>query len=164
MIYLLTIIITFGAVFVALTSNIQSTTKWLGNKIADDKIIRTTPHAFASPLEVQTMISSSYQSASFFGEVLLYALVAVLGYSIKWWAALLALIALALMAKIVRAVFLPRGLSYWIKWVSVGVQNRIADYRKRNDHDRAESLAEFIPILAEHEQFAESQSLDILDT
>jgi len=61
MVYILTFLVLFGSVFVAFTSNIQATTKWLGAKISGDKIIQTTPHAFASPIEVQTMISSSYQ-------------------------------------------------------------------------------------------------------
>lgn len=33
----------------------------------------------------------------------------------------------------------------------------------RNDHDRAQSLSDFIPLLADYELFADAQSLDILN-
>jgi len=161
MIYLLATVVLAGAVFAAFSSNIQATTKWLGKRIAEKKVIRTTIHSFATPLEVQTMISSSGQVARNFGGVVLYIAVAVIGFFIKWWAALLALVMLVVIASIVSAALLPRRFSYWIKWVSVGVQNRIADYRKKSDFDRADSLSVFVPILAEYEQLAESQSLDI---
>lgn len=161
MIFLLIILIAGGSIFAAFGSNIQATTKWLGRRIAERKVIRTTEHSFASPLEVQTMISSSGQVARNFSMVVLYLAVGVVGFLIKWWVAIVGLLALVIAGSVIAAVCLPRKFSYWIKWVSVGVQGRIADYRKDNDLDRADSLSVFVPILAEYEQIAEAESLDV---
>lgn len=162
MIYLLIITVTAGAVFAAYATNVQTTTKWLGRQIEAKKTIRTTPHSLATPLEIQTMISSPWVVARNFSMVAIYLAVGAVGFLIKWWVAVLALVVLIILGSIVSAVILPRKFSWWIKSVSVGVQNRIADYRKKNDFDRAESLSVFVPILTEYEELADSQSLDIL--
>ena len=161
MIYLLVIVVVAGAIFVAYSSNIQATTKWLGQRIEEKKMIRTTPHSFSSALEIQTMISSPWNIARNFGGLVLYVVVVAIGLLIKWWVAVAALVALIVISSVVSIAFLPRKLSYWIKCVSIGVQNRISDYRRKNDFDRATGLSHFLPILAEYEQLADSQALDI---
>lgn len=161
MIYLLVAVVVLGAVFAAFSANIQATTRWLGAKIAERKIIRTTPHALASPLEVQSMITPPWQGARILGGAVLYVGVFALGMLINWWVAVLSLISLVLVSGIVSAVFLPRRFSFWIKWISIGLQNRVADYRKNKDLERASSLSALLPILAEYEQLADSEALDI---
>ena len=161
MIYLLATVILLGAVFIALISNIQATTKWLSEQIEKRKTIWIMPNTSASALEIQTMITPKWQAMCNVGVVILWIFILSFGFYIKWWVAGVALIALFFGINLVIAVVLPRRLSYWIKWVSIGIQNRISDYRKANDFDRASSLLDFIPILAEYEKIAEVESVDI---
>ena len=164
MIYILAILIVTGGAYIAYSSNLQDTTKWLGVKIADKKIIKTTPNSFSTPLEIQAMITPPKQKIRILATFLLYASALGMGFSIAWWASILALVTLVACSSIFSVVCLPRKMEFWIKQVSIGLQNRISDYEKAGDNARAEILSDFIPVLDEWIDFSKLNNLDISKT
>lgn len=161
MIYFLAIMILVGGAHIAYSSNLQDTTQWLGRKISEKKIIKTTTSSFSTPLEIQAMITPPKQKIRILVTFLLYLGTIGISFSITWWASIVALIALVACSSIFSIVCLPRKMEFWIKQVSIGLQNRISNYEKEGDHTRAESLSGFMPILDEWIEFSKRNELDV---
>ena len=161
MIYILAALLLFGGVHIAYSSNLQSTTKWLGERISEKEIIMTTPSSYSTSLEIQTMVTPPKQKIRILLTLLIYLATFVVGLLLAWWVSIIALILLFACSALVSFIFLPRKADYWIKLVMIGLQNRISDYEKNGDHGRAENLSDFIPILDEWVEYSKAHNLDI---
>ena len=112
MIYALIILILSGGAYIAYSSNLQDTTKWLGEKISEKKIIKTTPNNFSTPLEIQTMITPPKQKIRILVTILVYLATLAIGFNLAWWVSIIALILLITYSAMFSVVCLPRKMEF----------------------------------------------------
>lgn len=154
------ILVAMSAAFMAYTGNIQTTTQWVGHRLAADDRMRISLAYKGTPLDFQSVVTAKVQNIRNFLHVGLLIAILVLGSVIAWYLGIVAVI-VAYLGGTLFAQVLPRRFTHYLKWLLIDIQHRIADYRKAGDEMRAQSLEAVQVCVEELFVEAEEQKLDI---
>ena len=118
-------------------SNMQSATLWVGKKVAPDGLDKEAPNGF------QDAITPKSQNTGNVLVMISYLVLLVSGSFIVWYGGVVAII-LTLMASSVVGKFYADDIGTYLLKIIHSMSNRVADYKKHNDFDRADAANEML--------------------
>lgn len=154
------IIAFFFGLFHPFTTRLQDTSLWLG------KALVPSDFASAYPRGLQDPLTSGWPSTYIFVVSLLPFISATIAFFYSWWAAILVyVISIILAAIFSRSNVASKKVERYIAILADHARNRVADYNKKGDYDRAtaaeqltESLTEILVIYLESDVIVPTMS------
>jgi hypothetical protein len=132
----LIVLVIFVSIISGLVSNMQSTTLYVGKKIAP----KDTEHLMSRGL--QDAITPKLQDTGNMILPICYIAIFVLGTIEKWYLGAVLLIVALILGILIKIIFIPKKLSFYVKYIIYDLYNRSANYNKKGDKDRAEAAKE----------------------
>jgi hypothetical protein len=116
----------------AYTGRVQAATLWIGKKIAPSGIPGAPSNGFQDAITPKSQTLRNVLVPVLFLGLLVY------GFLKAWYVGVSA-VATALVVNAVASRALPNTADYWLMYVIRFLDNREADYRRDNDHMRADA-------------------------
>lgn len=128
----LAVLVVTTGILASYTARFQATTLWAGKKLAGKQLSEQMPRGF------QDAITPKSQDKRNMITPVSYVVIIVLGCIQAWYVGIVAIIG-ALFVGAIADRFIPDKLEYYLLRVAWALDNREADYRKKNDMMRADA-------------------------
>lgn len=118
-------------------SNMQSATLWVGKKIAPAGLDKEAPNGFQDAITPQSQNN---------GNIIImvsYLVILVSGSMVVWYGGILGLIVSLVVSGIVGKFYANDIGTYLLKLIH-SMSNRVSDYKKKNDFDRADAASDML--------------------
>lgn len=118
-------------------SNMQCATLWVGKKIAPAGLDKEAPNGF------QDAITPQSQNTSNILIMISYLVLFASGSFIFWWGGIVGLVSALILSRVVGRFYADDIGTYLLKIIH-SMSNRVADYKKKNDFDRADAASDML--------------------
>ncbi len=118
-------------------SKMQSVTLWVGKKIAPQGLDKEVPNGF------QDAITPESQNTGNIIIMASYLILLVSGSFLVWYGGILGLIVSLIISGLVGKFYANKIGTYLLKLIN-SMSNKVADYKKNNDFDRANAAEEML--------------------
>ena len=117
----------------------QATTLWIGKRLS------AVDSTYTQQVVVQSAVTPKSQDKwnAWWYSIPLTA--GGLGFLHAWWGGLLAWIVMLLTMVAAARLFVPTQLEYYLQFIVVELQNRLADYVRDGDSLRADAMQDILP-------------------